>query len=126
MLTESHEDDLECENSLFLGMINLDVNNIENWTTNLQVGNTEVQFPMDTGAKCNVLTRDTYHKLNITAPLEKPEASLTSYSGHSIATDGMVTIQLQNNGHVYPVKFNIIHRKTPNIWEPIHVVNLTW
>lgn len=102
------------------------MNTIEKWTTNLKVGNTEVQFLMDTGAKCNVLTRDTYHKLNITAPLEKPEASLTSYSGHSIATDGMVTIQLQNNGHVYPVKFNIIHRKTPNIWEPIHVVNLTW
>lgn len=60
MLTESSEDDLECENSLFLGMINLDVNTIENWTTNLQVGDTEVQFLIDTGAKCNVLTRDTY------------------------------------------------------------------
>lgn len=80
MLTESDEDGLECEYSLFLGMINLDVNIIEKWTTTLQVGDTEVQFLMDTGAKCNVLTRDIYHKLNITAPLEKPEASLTSYS----------------------------------------------
>lgn len=115
MLTESSEDDLECEKSLFLGMINLDVSTIENWTTNLQVGDTEVQFLMDTGAKFNVLTRDTYHKLNITAPLEKPEASLTSYSGHSNATDGMVTLPLQNNGQVYPVKFYVIHRKTPNI-----------
>lgn len=80
MFIESDEDDLECEYSLFLGMINLDVNILENWTTTLQVGDTEVQFLMDTGAKCNVLTRDTYHKLNITAQLEKPEASLTSYS----------------------------------------------
>lgn len=123
MLIESDEDDLECEYSLFLGMINLDVNILENWTTTSQVGDTEVQFLMDTGAKCNVLTRDTYHKLNITAQLEKPEASLTSYSWHSIATDGMVTIPLQNNGHVNPVKFYVI----PIIfWEPIHVVNLTW
>lgn len=38
MLIESDEDDLECEYSLFLGMINLDVNIIENWTTTLQVG----------------------------------------------------------------------------------------
>lgn len=115
MLTESDEDDSECENSLFLGMINLDVNTIENWTTTLQVADTEVQFLMDTGAKCNVLTRDTYHKLNIIAPLEKPEASLTSYSGHSITTDGMVTIPLQHNGHVNPVKFYVVHRKAPNI-----------
>lgn len=123
MLTESSEDDLACEYSLFLGMINLDVNTIENWTTNLQVGDTEVQFLKDTGAKFNVLTRDTYYKLNITAPLEKSEASLTSYSGHGIATDGMVTIPLQINDHVYPVKFYVIHQI---FWEPIHVVNLTW
>lgn len=115
MLTESDEDDSECENSLFLGMINLDVNTIENWTTTLQVGDTEVQFLMDTGAKCNVLTRDTYNKLNIIVPLEKPEASLTSYSGHIITTDGMVSIPLQYNGHVNSVKFYVVHRKAPNI-----------
>lgn len=84
MLTESDEDDSECENSLFLWIIKLDVNTIEKWTTTLKVGDTEVQVLMDTGAKCNVLTRDTYYELNITAPLEKPEASLRSYSGHSI------------------------------------------
>lgn len=35
MLIEFNEDDLECEYFLFLGMINLDVNNIENWIMNL-------------------------------------------------------------------------------------------
>lgn len=77
MLTESDEDDLEYENSLFQGMINLAVNTIENCTTTFQVEDTEVQFHIDTGAKCNVLTIDNYQKLNITVPLKKPEASLT-------------------------------------------------
>lgn len=31
MLIEFDEDDLECEYFLFLGMINLDVNILENW-----------------------------------------------------------------------------------------------
>lgn len=80
MLTESDEDDSEYENSLFQGMINLDVNTIENCTKILQVGDTEVQFLMDTGAKCNVLTIDNYQILNITVPLEKPQVSLTQAS----------------------------------------------
>lgn len=101
--------------SLFRGMINLDVNTIENWTTTLQVGDTDVQFLIDTGAKCNVLSRNTYHNLNITAPLEKPEASLASYSGHIITTNGMVNILLQYNGHIKPVKFYVVHRKAPTI-----------
>lgn len=56
------------------------MNTTEKWTTTLKVGDTEVQVLMDTGAKCNVLTTDTYYELNITAPLEKPKASLPSYS----------------------------------------------
>lgn len=80
VLTESDEDDSEYENSLFQGMINLDVNTIENCTKTLQVGDTEVQFLMDTGAKCNVLTIDNYQILNITVPLEKPQVSLTQAS----------------------------------------------
>lgn len=88
------------------------MNTTEKWTTTLKVGDTEVQVLMDTGAKCNVLTRDTYYELNITAPLEKPEASLPSYSGHSIATDGMVTIPLQNTGHVNPVKICCSQKST--------------
>lgn len=35
MLIEFSEDDLVCEYFLFLGMINLDVNIIENWIMNL-------------------------------------------------------------------------------------------
>lgn len=33
-----------------------DVNTIENRTTTLQVGDTNVQFFMDTGTKCTVLS----------------------------------------------------------------------
>lgn len=47
---------------------------------------------------CNifVLTREAYLKLNINALLEKIEASLTSFSGNSFSTDGMVAIPLKN------------------------------
>lgn len=42
MLYESDEKDPKSENSLFLRMIKLDVNTIENWTTTLQEADTLV------------------------------------------------------------------------------------
>ncbi|XP_062603460.1 uncharacterized protein K02A2.6-like [Saccostrea cucullata] len=117
MLDESDENDSDCQDSFFLGMIDtghVDVNTIDNWMTTLQLNNTDVQFLMDTGAKCNVLTRDTYHKLKM-SPLEKPKASLTSYSGHKIITDGMTTIPLQYNGQTHAIEFYVVNRNAPNI-----------
>lgn len=42
MLIEFDEDDLECENFLFLWIIKLDVNIIEKWIMILKVGDIEV------------------------------------------------------------------------------------
>ncbi|XP_062579347.1 uncharacterized protein LOC134241293 [Saccostrea cucullata] len=100
MPDESDENDSDCQDSFFLGMIDtghVEVNTIENWMTTLQLNNTDVQFLMDTGPKCYVLTRDTYHKLKM-SPLEKPKASLTSYSGHKIIIDGSNKDKHQSSG----------------------------
>lgn len=94
MLIEFSEDDLECEKFLFLGMINLDVNIIENWIMNLYVGDIEVQFFMDIGVKFNVFIRDIYYKLNIIVLFEKFEVLFILYLGYSNVIDGMVIILL--------------------------------
>lgn len=73
---------------------------------------------MGTGAKCNVLTRNTYYKLNISALLEKPEAMLGSYSGHKIVNDGMTTTPVLHDGLTYSVKFYVVNRYAPNILGP--------
>lgn len=73
---------------------------------------------MDTGATYNILTRDTYQKLNITVALEKPETSLTSYSGHSTATDGLLTIPLHYDGHVKLCNFMLFTEKHQIFGEP--------
>ncbi|XP_048751787.2 uncharacterized protein K02A2.6-like [Ostrea edulis] len=113
--TDSDDNDLDDGNYFFMGMIDADINTIENWTTSLRVGDTDVQFLMDTGAKCNVITRDTYRRLKITTALEKAEALLKSYSGHKITADGMLTIPLKCNGQTHSMKFYIVDRNAPNI-----------
>ena len=115
-LESEEDDDTDQENTFFMGMIDASVDTItQNWTTTLQVGDADVQFLLDTGAKCNVLTRNTYHKLNISTPLEKPEAMLSSYSGHKIITDGMIILPVIHDGQSYPVKFYVVNRNAPNI-----------
>lgn len=69
---------------------------------------------------CNifVLTREAYLKLNINALLEKIEASLTSFSGHSFSTDGMVAIPLKTQWPCNDlVKVCVMNRKAPTILE---------
>ena len=125
-LESEEDDDTDQENTFFMGMIDASVDTItQNWTTTLQVGDADVQFLLDTGAKCNVLTRNTYHKLNISTPLEKPEAMLSSYSGHKIITDGMTILPVIHDVQPYPVKFYVSTGMHQTFWVQTHALNST-
>ncbi|XP_060079959.1 uncharacterized protein K02A2.6-like [Ylistrum balloti] len=67
----------------------LDVNNVENseWVETVVVNEHPVTFQLDTGAKCNVLSRRLYEKLN-NKQLQPCKTPLRSYSGHQIKCIG--------------------------------------
>ena len=63
--TDSESDS---ESELFLGMITLDLNSVnvhDRWSKELYINDQPVPFQLDTGARCNVLTRDTFKKIEI-------------------------------------------------------------
>ena len=76
------EEDLS--DSLFFGMLTLDVNSVdsanEEWLTTLDVNSVPVKFHLDTGAKCNVLNKHTFRKLQVSTPVDKLDYKLKSYS----------------------------------------------
>ena len=110
--------DSESDDELFLGMLTLDVNTVDaddKWSAELNVSETPVTFQLDTGAKCNVITRETYNALDIAAPLSKPDTPLKSYSGHKIHTEGTAILPVQHNGKNYQLKLYVVDVKSPNI-----------
>lgn len=82
----------------------------------LQINKTPVNFQIDTGAKCNVITRETlYDKLKNTVPLSVPESSIKSYSGHRMKADGIVNLPVKHKGETFWTKFYVVDVMSPNI-----------
>ena len=110
--------DSESDDELFLGMLTLDVNTVDaddKWSAELNVNEKPVMFQLDTGAKCNVITRETYNALDTAAPLSKPDAPLMSYTGHKIHTEGTAILPVQHNSKNYQLIFYVEYVKSPNI-----------
>ncbi|KAK3101540.1 hypothetical protein FSP39_004320 [Pinctada imbricata] len=101
---------------LFLGMLFFEVNSIDaDWPMTLQVNGTDVNFQLDTGAKCNVLNTTTYRKLGISAPLAMPNTRLKSYTGHRIDFEGTIRLPVSHKGVEHYEIFYIVNLDAPNV-----------
>ena len=56
---------------LYVGSLNMNNNDSDSFIEYLNIGNQNVCFQLDTGAKCNVLAKSDFEKLKIKYPLKK-------------------------------------------------------
>ncbi|XP_052768253.1 uncharacterized protein K02A2.6-like [Mya arenaria] len=87
----------------------------DTFTENLLVNGVTLKFQLDTGARCNVLTRRDFQALKINGPLRKPAAALRSFSGHRMVPDGMITLNLQCKEETHAVEFYVVDTKSQSI-----------
>lgn len=81
----------------------------------LHIKDEEIQFQLDTGAKCNVLSKTDYRKLKLKDPLQKADVALRSYSGHKIQPEGMITLPLTCNNREHSVQFYIVETRSQSV-----------
>ena len=109
----------ELSDSLFFGMLTLDVNSVdsanEEWSTTLDVNSVPVKFHLDTGAKCNVLNKHTFRKLQVSTPVDKLDYKLKSYSNHIIPAEGIVHLPVKHDNIDHMLKFYIVDLEAPNV-----------
>ena len=109
----------ELSDSLFFGMLTLDVNSVdsanEEWSTTLDVNSVPVKFHLDTGAKCNVLNKNTFRKLQVSTPVDKLDYKLKSYSNHIIPAEGIVHLPVKHDNIDHMLKFYIVDLEAPNV-----------
>ena len=75
------------DNELYAGMINdLPLNSVnplnDEWTVNYKINDKTVNFQIDTGARCNVMSQDTFYSVGIKTAPKPTSTKLTSFSGH--------------------------------------------
>lgn len=80
----------------------------KDWLVNAKINNKNIIFLIDTGAKANCLSYDTFCQLNLSDDiLENCYLNLISYNGTKIPIKGCCTLICQINNKYYNIKFII-------------------
>ena len=107
------DDDGHVSTEMFIGTIQKSQNPRE-WQITLPMNNHRITFKIDTGAQCNVITKQKYLQASKT-PLQKSTTKLVAFGGHRLVTCGKATMLCQYNGKKYKVEFEILDQDVPSI-----------
>ena len=106
------DDNDESTDDMFIGAIQK--NNTKEWQITITLNNQRTKFKIDTGAQCNVISKQKYLTVCKT-PLQKSMSKLTAFGGHKLHTCGKAIIPCEYNGHQYMVEFEILDQEVPSI-----------
>ena len=90
--------------------------------TKLKVHNESLNFRIDTGAKCCIITKVDFDKFN-NIKLEKSNKTLKSYSNHHIKPLGAVKLTVSYNDIYTEVKFEIVDLVQENLLRRVNSVD---
>ena len=108
------------DNELYAGMINdLPLNSVnplnDEWTVNSKINDKSVNFQIDTGARCNVMSQDTFRSFGIKTALKPTSTKLTSFSGHKLKPAGMVQLPCKIQGNNFDIDFYVVDSSVPSV-----------
>ena len=104
------------DEELYVGCLDtVNAVDMSEWYEEIMIPDKVVKFQLDTGARCNVMSLTTFHKLGIKAEFTKSAAQLKSYSGHVTNVRGVTTMPCQYKDKLYQVKFYIADCKVPAV-----------
>lgn len=94
--SEQFSDD---KDSLYVGIV-IELSSVEydidslsqDWIIHGEVQGKAITMQLDTGAKCNVISRATYEDFKLSFSSLEKSAKLMSYSGHTLKTVGVATV----------------------------------
>ncbi|KAK0143702.1 hypothetical protein N1851_008363 [Merluccius polli] len=87
----------------------------DKWSVDIRVLSQEVQFRIDTGAKCNTLTLDCYQLLLHTGELKRSNKMLRSYSNHKVKPIAAVDLPLKYKDREADAELEIVDIVQENV-----------
>ena len=109
---ETESDESETYENFFIGaiknenMISFDENDDREWTIDLTVNKTLINFKIDSGAETNIIPLCEYRNIRNRPKLHKPRVKLTAYNTSIyIPVEGLCILYVENNNKCYPILF---------------------
>ena len=88
----------------------------DKWSVNIEILSQEVQFRIDTGAKCNTLTIDSYQSLMQTGELKHSNIVLCSYSNHKVKPGAAVELLAKYKNWETRTEFEMVNIAQGNMY----------
>ena len=98
---------------MFIGMIQMSRGS-KDWKATILLNKQKTTFKLDTGAQCNVISKDKYNQIS-TKPLRPSHARLMAFGGAKLNPCGKTTISCRHKDKQYAVEFEVVDQNVPNI-----------
>ena len=87
----------------------------DKWDTELVIEGKVIHFKIDTGAKCNIITKSALNDLSGKPKLGKSTRTLKSFTNHIIQPIGTANLQVCHKGDKHQIQFEVVDIKNENI-----------
>ena len=98
---------------MFIGMIQTSRGS-KDWKATILLNKQKTTFKLDTGAQCNVISKDKYNQIS-TKPLRPSHVRLMAFGGAKLNPCGKTTIPCRHKYKQYAVEFEVVDQNVPNI-----------
>ncbi|KAK0156522.1 Apoptosis-stimulating of p53 protein 1 [Merluccius polli] len=108
-------DDADVEDMLSINMMQSEDLTVDKWVVKLEILSKKVTFRIDTGAKCNTLTLNSYQLLDHKGELQHSDIVLRSYSNHRLKPVAAVNLQVKSRKCQVSAVFEILDIAQENV-----------
>ena len=79
----------------------------KSWNATLKIHSRDIKFKIDTGAQCNVMSRDTFMQAS-KQPLSRSKARLVAFGGQRITPVGKAVLLCEHKKKFRPIEFEVV------------------
>ena len=103
----------EEESDMYVAVIENDTQ-AKDWTASMSLNGCHITFKLDTGAQCNVISKNTYDQIS-SRPLLKSKTKLVTFGGHKLKACGKASIACEYKRKFTVVEFEVVKQDVPNV-----------
>ena len=107
------EESSDEEEHLFVASLHTSSKSKE-WKVTIKLNNQKTVFKIDTGAQCNVVSKQKYKQV-CKQPLLKSSAKLVAFGGYRLNTSGKIVIPCEYKGKRIPIEFQVVDQDVPSV-----------
>ena len=110
------EEDQDGDNNFFIGSLTREESDLskQDWFVSLLINDKNVNFKIDSGAECNVISKASYQSIR-QQHLMKSKARLIAFGGQKLTPCGKAVLACRYKNKYHAIEFCVVNQNVPNV-----------